>query len=138
MASVAFIAVPSIGISEGTTMARSAFRERFPDPVLEDPGLLAPRPRERALQFGPDLVGRAPSAARKAARSRRISASHSCAPRPMTGGGDQPGNRPPRRLVTEPAGRHSLQRRAAAPQHGCFASGVERVLLREQVVFEGE
>ena len=39
-------------------MAEGAFRERFPDPLLESSCLLPPRNRQRPGEFGRDLPGR--------------------------------------------------------------------------------
>ena len=38
-------------------MASGAFRERFPDPLLEHARLLAPSDPERAVEFGLDFIG---------------------------------------------------------------------------------
>jgi hypothetical protein len=53
---VVLIAPPPFGHLPSTTVACGAFRERFPDPLLEGSRLLPPRDRERAVEFGLDLI----------------------------------------------------------------------------------
>jgi hypothetical protein len=53
---VVLIAPPPVGHLPGTTVASGAFRERFPDPLLERSRLLAPSDRERAVEFGLGLI----------------------------------------------------------------------------------